>query len=428
MNKLSHSLLALGTAALLAGSVGAAEALLDQGSASAPSPKPDHEAILVMLHLPPPHFRPDSSYAGPYADDAGHGARRRIASELARHYGLKLLNDWPMPALGVDCYVMQAPEQGPPTSALLEQLAQDARVAWVEPMRQFHGLGQNDPLYPVQPAAKFWHLAELHRVSTGRNVTVAVIDSGVDARHPDLRGQFAFNENLVDAGAVPGEAHGTAVAGVIAARAGNGIGIEGVAPDARLMALRACWQAPDLSTQCNSFTLGKALNFAILHKAQVINMSWSGPADRLLQRLLDVALQHGIHLVGAIDPQAPAGGFPAAHPGVLAVSERAAASVDNALQAPGRDVPSTAPGGRWSFVSGSSYAAAHVAGLVALLSELRPALSAAQLRQTIVLAPLRPAAAGANGSIDACATIGIATRSCPCSCATVHAATASDYR
>jgi subtilisin family serine protease len=386
-----------------------------------------------MLHLAPPHFRPDAGYSGAYNDNSGHGARRRIAEELARRHGLTLLSDWPMPVLGVDCYVMEAPASVAPGQAA-ELLSRDPRVEWAEPMASYHGLGGQpaaargdsansadmaasvrDPLYLTQPSAKFWHIAELHQVTTGRNVRVAVIDSGVEDNHPDLAGQVFIKENFVDGTAYAAESHGTAVAGIIAARAGNGIGIEGVAPGVRLMALRACWEENGGATRCNSFTLGKALNFALMHDAQVINMSLSGPRDGLLRRLIDVALERGVTVVGAVDPQSADGGFPASQPGVIAADEvRARVAGIDAVVAPGRDVPSTAPGGRWALVNGTSFSAAHVSAMAALLVELKPGT---RLRRTAFLDD--PARDGlAAGRLDACATVMRAAVSgdCACSC------------
>jgi subtilisin family serine protease len=388
----------------------------------------DHQ-VLVMLHLPSPHYRPDASYAGQYGNDSGHAARRRIAEELARAHGLVLVNDWPMPALGVDCYVMEDPARGS-AAHLVDVLSQDKRIEWVQPMSTFHALGkepqnvpQNDPLYPAQPSAGLWHLNDLHRVATGRNVVVAVIDSGVQDNHPDLQGQVAIKENFVDGNPYAAEQHGTAVAGIIAAIAGNGVGIEGIAPNARLMALRACWQMPERGTQCNSFTLGKAINFAIAHDANVINLSLGGPPDRLLQRLLEVALRKGIRVVAAVDPDVADGGFPAALSGVLAVAgfdPRQGGAQRGVLFAPGRDIPTTAPGGGWNFVSGSSYAAAHISGMVALLGELRPGLTIGQVHDQMANAGFESDEKGVMRGVDACATIGRITGNCPCLCNAAH--------
>lgn len=384
-----------------------------QTSAVAPAPKEAAAGaeILVMLRLPAPHFRADGYGGASYRDDAGRAARQRIAAAVAREYKLELVEDWAMPAVNVDCFRMRLPA-GKAAEPVLAALGQDRRVAWAQAIQEFDAQAGADPLYRVQPAAAPWQLAELRKTTTGRKVLVAVVDSGVESQHPDLQGQVTVEENFVDGQSYVPELHGTAVAGVIAGRAGNGVGIEGIAPDAHLMALRACWQAAG-ATRCNSFTLAKALNFALLHDAQVINMSLSGPQDKLLQQLVDVARARGVRVVGAVDPARPDGGFPANWPGVFAVASDGTPPTSlHPLLAPGRDIPTTMPGGRWGVVSGSSYAAAHVSGMLALLGELKPQLAPAQLRESIVLneggSPLT--------GIDLCATIMRITGKCSCAC------------
>jgi subtilisin family serine protease len=411
---------------------------LAQGQLPAPAPAPAASAVaadasarqvLVMLRLPPQHFHADASYAGRYPDDSGRAARRRVAQELAHSQGLKLLGDWPMAVIGIDCYVMEQ-DGHLPTQRLIDTLSRDERVLWAQPVNLYRGLG-DDPLYAVQPAAQAWRLAELHSASTGRGVRLAIVDSGIDGTHPDLTGQITLRENFADGLPDGPEAHGTAVAGIIAAHAGDGIGIAGVAPGARVMALRACWEAAARDTRCSSFTLGKALNFAILHDARIINLSLGGPPDRLLQTLLEVAAARGIAVVAAADPARAGGGFPASVPSVIAVAAQPGAGENTAgaLLAPGTDVLTTAPGARWGLVSGSSYAAAHASGLLALMAELRPAAGAAQLRSELVtlhgagastvstLSGARPQ----TGTIDACATVARLTGACTCSCTTTAA-------
>lgn len=404
--------LALGLALGLA-FAGAGRAEAEAGPAAEPAPR-----LLLMLRLPPPHFRPDVTYGGRYGDDAGSAARRRTAEDLARRHGLVLKDGWAMPAIGIDCYVLEVPA-GASADAAAALLEQDPRVAWVQRVQRFSGMGvaaadppAADPLYPAQPGGRFWHVAELHRSATGRGVTVAVIDSGVDGSHPDLAGQLAETRNFTE-GPYRAEAHGTAVAGIIAARGDNGAGIVGVAPGARVMALRACWQEAT-DTRCDTFTLGKALNYALLRQPQVINLSVGGPPDRLLSALLDAALAKDITIVGAADPRGPS--FPASHAGVLAVASledplRAMAGNRGSLvRAPGRDIPATVPGARWTFVSGSSFAAAHVSGLAALLAELRPREGPEQFRHSLAIT------APNTANIDACATIARVTGACACSC------------
>jgi len=368
------------------------------------------QQVLVLLHLPPQHFRSEA-YAGSYGGERGHAARRGLAARLAREHGLTLVTDWPMPLLGVDCYVMKIPSGQSPgltPDQVAETLSHDARVVWAQSMSVYRAqggapeaaaAGHNGSLFPVQPATKAWRLADLHELATGRGVHVAVVDSGVEQSHPNLAGQVDIAENFVDGQAYAAEHHGTAVAGIIGARADNGIGIVGVAPGATLMALRACWQqASREDTLCTSLSLAKALHFAITHDASVVNLSLSTPKnDRLLGLLVDVALSRGITVVAASDPDAPDGGFPASHDGVWAVSDDASRLSRQAVLAPGRDTMTTVPGGGWQLVNGPSYAAAHVAGLAALLHQLGGARAAVPSHQILVLLPA--------GNIDTCATL-----------------------
>lgn len=381
-----------------------------------PEPATQDLRILVMLRVPAAHFRPEAGYGGGYDAQAGAAARRRVAAELAAAHGLELESEWPMPSLGVDCFLMKAPADQP-LNAVLEALAKDERTAWAQPLHNFHSLGHNDPLFALQPAAAAWHLAEVHEVATGRNVSIAELDTGVEVNHPDLAGQISIARNFVDDKPYTAEAHGTAVAGIIAARADNGIGIAGIAPEAHLMALRACWQV-DATATCNSFTLAKAFQFALERGARVINLSVTGPEDKLLGLLLDAALVRGVTVVGAVDPQTAGGGFPASHRGVIAVSEQGVADAGDPAQtvmAPGRDVPTTLPVDRWGFVDGTSFAAAHVSGLVALLQQVAPSLGPEQTRTLLWIAsgadPSR-----ADQSIDVCAVIARATGACSCRC------------
>ncbi len=397
-------------------------AAMTPASAAPAAPAPAAAAaatgkVLVMLRLPPEHFRPNGDYSGGYGDGAGQRARQRAADRLARAYGLTRVDNWPMPVLGIDCFIMDVPAGQSPTQ-VAERLSKDPAVEWSQPMGVFHtqaaAPNHNDPLFRVQPIANEWRLADLHQIATGRNVRVAVIDSRVEKSHPDLAGQIEYDEDFVAGRPGGAEIHGTGVAGIIAAVADNDIGIAGVAPRSRLMALRACWQSNGAvpSTTCDTLSLARAIDFAISHNAQVINLSLSGPPDPLLGKLLDVAMSRGATVVGAFDPDLPGGGFPASHAGIVAVADESQGDLPPGIyNAPGRDVPTTQPGGRWFIVNGSSYAAAHVSGLFALMREKR---SPRQGGLVLVASHSR------GGRIDACATL--LQTALPCSCACTHAA------
>ena len=392
--------------ALLSAAALAAPALA-QGS---PTIAPERQ-ILVMVRHPPDHFQPNGGYGGGYGSDLSRSERERLARAIARSHGLTFVDGWPMPMIGVDCFIMAVPDARS-TSAAADELSHDSKVAWAEPVQLFQTKGaaasHNDPLFPAQPAAREWRLADLHRIATGRGIKVAVIDSGIQANHPDLAGQVLINRNFVAGQSEVAEDHGTGVAGVIAAKSDNGIGIAGVAPGARLLGLRACWQKPGAgaATVCDGLSLAKALYFAVEEKADIINLSLSGPEDRLLRTLVEAAMARGTTVVGAYDAGQSGGGFPASVPGVIAVADRSfAAPSGQVYTAPGKDVPTTQPGGRWFLVNGSSFSAAHVSGLAALVRQKRrsPPLS---------LVSDRPV----GGMIDACATLARAASVCECEC------------
>jgi subtilisin family serine protease len=247
----------------------------------------------------------------------------------------------------------------------------------------------------LQPTASEWKLRDLQRVTTGRGVRIAIVDSQVDVDHPDLAGQVVVDRNFVSTPASDGEAHGTHVAGIIGAKAGNGVGIAGVAPGARLMALRACRETDrGRQTLCQSLALAKALEFAIDNRANVINLSLSGPRDLLLSKLLEVAVGQGITVVAAYDERLPGGGFPASLNGVIPVADESLQTMpDDVYRAPGRDLPTTQPGGGWSLVNGTSYAVAQVSGLAALAGEEGRRPFAARVVRS------------SDGKVDACATV-----------------------
>jgi hypothetical protein len=325
---------------------------------------------------------------------------------LAAEYGMELRAEWPIAPLGVVCAVFRVADAAA-VAALLARLAADPRIEQAQALNLFQTVQAPepgapdlpaDPLLGLQHAARGLNLAAAHRHATGLGVRVAVIDSGIAAAHEDLAGAVEVLRDFVAAppAEVPAERHGTAMAGVIGARAENRRGILGVAPAATLLGLRACWEAPPAASgRCSSFTLARAVSFAIGARADVINLSLAGPRDPLLARLIVAARAAGIVVVaargeGGVD-------FPAAEPGVIAVAATRPAAGD--VAAPGERVLTTVPEG-YDFVSGGSVAAAHVSGLAALIRERTPGADAAA-----VLAALRLAAAP-GGVPDACRALG----------------------
>ncbi len=344
---------------------------------------------------------------------------RRIASELGARHKLQTVSQWPVMTLGVHC-VVYAIQDRRTLEAVTEELRAEKLVQGVYPMNDFHTMASDatDPYQPLQSAVADLQLNEAHRFATGRNVKVAVVDTAIDLMHPDLNGQISSHRDLVNdtSDDTLSEAHGTAVGGVIAARAGNAAGIIGVAPAAQLAALRACWpSAPDaLDASCNTLTLAKAIDTAIRLKVKVLNLSLSGPRDALLETLLETALAQGMLVVGAMPIGGEAGdAFPTAVPGVIRVGVAGTASDGSTVMAPGSEVFTTLPHERYGYVSGSSIAAAHVTGIIALLLEVAPLLSAADAIALLSQGAVTPGKLA--DTVNACSVLARAGQGIDCS-------------
>jgi Subtilase family len=316
-----------------------------------------------------------------------------ITETLAQSYDLTRVGAFLLTSLGVQCVVFQVPT-GRSVNGVIKHLAADPWVESAHLNQHFQGLGMahSDEHAPLQYGAQAIRADEAHRWATGKGVKVAVVDTGVAIEHPDLHGRIVNHSNFVEGGeqTFGQDIHGTAVAGVIAARAGNGIGIFGTAPEADIVALKACWQLDPHQALCSSWSLQRAVDFANETGVQLLNLSLAGPSDPLLERLLITAEKRGITVVAAAlhGEAVGAPGFPASMPTVIAVlaSDRQG-RVHGAtggerirlLAAPGQEIITTVPPKNYNFISGSSLAAAHVTGIAALLLERQPGLSPTQV-------------------------------------------------
>jgi subtilisin family serine protease len=342
---------------------------------------------------------------------------------LAQRYRLNLVYAWTMESLGEQCVVFEVPP-GASAREVAQQLARDPRVSIAQTVEIFRTQG-GDPYAHLQHGSISLRLEQAHRRATGKGVRIAVVDTGVDFDHPDLRERVKRAQNFVDRGerSFTSDIHGTAVAGLIAATANNDVGISGAAPQAEIYALKACWEQPPGVRQavCTSYTLAKAVDYAIVQGAQILNFSLAGPADPLLGKLIDHALAKGIVVVAA-DGGTGAPDFPASYKGVIGVvgSDDLQGSPTlppgnslATLAAPGVDILTTMPHGAYDLFSGSSAAAAEISGVAALLLEKNPRLTPSEV-SAILHKTSHPIAADPVGEVDACAAVAsLAGEGCP---------------
>ncbi len=344
---------------------------------------------------------------------------RRLLKEIEQQYHLREVSAWPIEPLHMHCAVLQIPD-GADREALLAALSADPRIRLAQPLQTFETRtlgndtqGYNDPYVGLQRGFSQMHVPDAHALSRGDGVRVAVVDTGADVHHPDLRGRIARIINVVDADdrQFSRDRHGTEVAGVIAAAANNHEGIVGVAPRAQLVLIKACWQlAADADpARCNSFTLAQGIVAALDAGANVVNLSLAGPADPLLHSLIAAGLRRGVLFVGAAPGAGPRDGF-MRETGVLEVDNITSPLAGDArLYAPGNEVLTLMPGGRYDFASGSSIATAQVTGIVALLLARHSGLDTATVQQLLQRTSVKLASlagsAGATQMVDACAAL-----------------------
>ena len=224
---------------------------------------------------------------------------------------------------------------------------------------------------------------------------VAVVDSGVDLGHPDLAPALVAGRDLVDGDSVPADlnGHGTHVAGIAGAVAGNGLGGVGAALRAKVMPVRVL----DAGGAGSSADVAEGVVWAVDHGATVVNLSLGSPRrDDVLARAVQYALDRGVPVVAAAGNEALDGdpvNYPAALPGVIAVgavdSSRVRASFSStgahlAVAAPGVGVLSTVRGGGYGTMSGTSMAAPFVSAGVALLRTTAQRATPADLRRVVM--------------------------------------------
>jgi subtilisin family serine protease len=319
--------------------------------------------------------------------DVAAGVSAQQLDAIARRFSLTRLDVHTLRLVGRSIQRWRV-DNGRSVTAVIQSLAGEARIAGAQPNYLYRQEGEakageppNGEGDPAQYVVAKLHLTDAHRLATGASVLVAVIDSGIDLAHPDLAGAVAASFDVL--GPHQSHFHGTAMAGAIAARGQ----LIGVAPRVRLLAVRAL----DAEGQGTTMSIAEGIDWAVARGARVLNMSFAGPHDPLLQQHLAAAHSRRIVLVAAAGNAGPASPplYPAADANVIAVT---ATDADDhlfaqanrgryiAVAAPGVDVLEPAPNASVQLISGTSVAAAHVSGVAALIIERAPTLGPDEVR------------------------------------------------
>jgi subtilisin family serine protease len=306
-------------------------------------------------------------------------------NRIARRLDLTRLETQSFPLLGATLYRWRVGGGRSARSAVSEL---EGVVASVQPNYVFSL--QEDPAHavggtqgdPAQYVLSKLQIDQAHQIATGKDVPVAVIDSEIDVAHPDINGTTVKSFDALGGDLKP-QQHGTAMAGAIISHGK----LEGIAPGAELLAARAF----DDQSSGTSFAIYKSVQWAADNGARVINMSFTGPPDPTMHRLLAAAYQKGIVLVAAAGNGGPKAAplYPGADPDVIAVT----ATDDNdglfdaanrgqyiAVAAPGVQILALAPADAYTLATGTSVAAAHVSGVAALLLQHEPGLKPSDIR------------------------------------------------
>jgi subtilisin family serine protease len=361
--------------------------------------------------LPGPAGATGSRYGGDgyRVAQSAHSQARGVAAT----YALREVASWPIEVLGMHCVVYEI-TNGRPVPELLASLSKDARVVLAQPLQEFHTLtapasvtttaaapAYNDPLYDLQTNLVALGIARAQQRAQGAGVRIALIDTGVDEAHPDLRGRIIRTASYTARHTRrPSDLrHGTAMAGIIAAVANNHVGIVGIAPLARLEVFEACWQLEPASdaAACNTFTLAQALAGALSAGTPLVNLSLAGPADPLLTALVTSGIRRGVIFVAAAAPQA---GFPGSIPGVIRAAGTEEPLPEGSFAAPAVHVLTTLPNGQYDFESGTSVACAEITGVIALLMSATPTRLTSNAIATLLSAREAVAGPAANSLAD----------------------------
>jgi subtilisin family serine protease len=367
----------------------------------------DHHLAIVAAQrlLPPRPFPGERGFTGvpPVGETRfvstelmfriGPNVSRQAVDNAARQLGLTVISAQEVGITGGTVFHFRLAGNRPVADVVRTLEAQNIGVA--QPnytyrlFQETELAAKSEPAGSDQYVVSKLHLDEVHQIAKGTNVLVAVIDSAIDIKHPDLAGAIVEQFDAVGRPEKP-HPHGTGMTGAIAAHQK----LMGIAPDAKILAVRAFTSGSAQSPEATTRNILAGIEWAIGKGARIINMSFAGPYDPMLQVAMKNAHAKGVVLIAASGNQGPKSPplYPAADPHVIAVTAidendklfaQAVRGPHVAVASPGVDVMVPAPDETYQLTTGTSVAAAHVSGVAALLLERHPTADAATILEVL---------------------------------------------
>ncbi len=303
----------------------------------------------------------------------------RVSKGILDDYGLKPASQWPLRSLGVHCIVIEKPPL-----AILTQLSADQRISWIQDFNSF-----DTQISSETKAQKPTVMSpRVTLPNQGHGLDIVIIDTGADIHHPAFDHAKVTYKNFVF-GKSNGkeERHGTAVTGLLGAKVASQttnyndsalnpelntqINMQGLSNQADLHHYRGCWQLENGKGKCSTLTLALALDAAVSINPDIINLSLSGPKDRVLDALIDKLIENGSIVVSAHDNNRQADNrFPIGQAGVIyayGTSDSLPINLpDNTFMAASTAV-SLSPSGLYDVFTGHSIATPQVTAITASL-------------------------------------------------------------
>lgn len=310
---------------------------------------------------------------------------------LSQKLGFTVTHSWPQ--IGAAAIRVDKGALDTVRSALTSRAAGGSVVSAQPAQQAYLDAMPNDPSFGEQYGMKLINAPGAWAIQPGKkSIVIALVDTGVDLSHPDLKDRLIPGRNMIDPSKPPQDEddHGTHTAGIAGAAANNGVGVVGVAPGVSLMPVKA------LGAGGNEATITDGVMWAADHGANVITMSLGlYKRSPVFEKALGYALAKGITITASAgnnnaenDPET-APHLPSTYPGVIEVAATDAAdqkaSFSNfgktvTVAAPGVNILSTVPGGGYAKMSGTSMAAPHAAGVAALILSNHPDWKPAQVK------------------------------------------------